>query len=133
MPNKTIWLQIYAKNKNAETITSVLELIGWIVKAENIELVSKKPSDNNLAFWIIKAWVEVYIDTSNCLDLEKETFRLKEQILDTKDYIALLDKKLLNASFVEKAPAWLVRAEMDKKQQAKNKLNKLEEKMEKLK
>ena len=133
MPNKTIWLQIYAKNKNAEVVTSALDIIWWIVKAEEIELVSKKPSDINLAFWVIKAWVEVYVNTANCLDIEKETERLKEQILDTKEYIAILDKKLLNSSFVDKAPAWLVRAEMDKKQQAKNKLVKLEEKIEKLK
>lgn len=133
MPNKTIGLQIYAKNKNAETITSVLDIIGWIVKAESSELITKKPSDPNLAFWVIKAWVEVYVDTSNCLDIEKESARIKEQILDTKEYIALLDKKLLNPSFVEKAPAWLVRAEMDKKKSAQDKLAKLEEKMEKLK
>jgi len=28
MPNKTIGLQIYAKNKNAEILTGVLDLIG---------------------------------------------------------------------------------------------------------
>jgi valyl-tRNA synthetase len=133
MPNKTIGLQIYAKNKNAEVLSEVLELIAWIVKADNYELVTKKPDDNNLAFWVIKAWVEVYIDTSNALDVENEILRLKEQINDTKEYIALLDKKLLNEAFVNKAPEKLVRAEMEKKEQAKNKLEKLEEKKAKLK
>ena len=132
MPNKTINVQIYAKNKNAEILTEVLNLIWWIVKAEQIELIDKKSNDNNLVYWIIKAWVEVYIDTSNALDLEKETARLKEQIMDTKDYIAILDKKLLNEAFVNKAPEKLVRAEMDKKQQAKIKLEKLVEKLGKL-
>ena len=133
MPNKTIGLQIYAKNKNADIISWVLDLIWWIVKAENVEMITKKPTDPNIAFWIIKAWVEVYVDTSNCIDIEKEISRIKEQIVDTKEYIAILDKKLLNSGFVDKAPAELVRAEMEKKQSVQEKLEKLEEKLEKLK
>jgi len=131
LPNKTIWLQIYAKNKNAETLNGVLDLIWGIVKAETIELIDRKVTDNNLAFGIIKAGVEVYIDTANALDVEQETERLRDQIQDTKDYIALLDKKLLNEAFVNKAPEKLVRAEIDKKEQAKHKLQKLEEKLSK--
>jgi valyl-tRNA synthetase len=94
-------------------------------------LIDRKVTDNNLAFGIIKAGVEVYIDTANALDVEQETERLRDQIQDTKDYIALLDKKLLNEAFVNKAPEKLVRAEIDKKEQAKHKLQKLEEKLSK--
>ena len=132
-PSKTIWLQIYAKNKNAEVIKEVLELIWNIVKSEKTNLVDKKINDNSLAYSVIKAWVEVYIDTSNAIDVEKEVARIKEQIEDTKEYIAILDKKLLNEAFVRKAPAELVRVEMEKKEQAKGKLEKLEEKLESLK
>jgi hypothetical protein len=39
------------------------------------------------------------------MDVEKEVDRLKAQITDTKEYIALLDRKLLNDSFVRNAPA----------------------------
>lgn len=133
MPNKTIGLQIYAKNKNAEVIWEVIEVIAGIVKADSFELVESKPNDDNLAYWVIKAGVEVFIDTSNALDVEKETERLNEQISDTKEYIAILDKKLLNEAFVSKAPESLVRAEMEKKEQAKQKLQKLEDKINKLK
>ncbi|QFR39286.1 valine--tRNA ligase [Candidatus Gracilibacteria bacterium 28_42_T64] len=132
MPNKTIGLQIYAKNKNADIISEVLELIGGIVKAEDISLVSVKPTDDNLVYGVIKAGVEVFIDTANALDIGKETERLKEQITDTKEYIAILDKKLLNEAFVNKAPEKLVRAEMEKKEQAKDKLSKLIDKLGKL-
>lgn len=78
---------------------------------------------------MVKSGVEVYVDTENALDVEKETERLKEQIRDSKEYIAILDKKLLNESFVRNAPKDVVRAEMEKKEQAKQKLIKLEEKM----
>ena len=74
----------------------------------------------------------IKIDSLIDLDIEKETQRLKEQINDTKEYISILDKKLLNESFVRNAPAALVRAEQEKKQQAIEKLKKLEEKFEKL-
>jgi valyl-tRNA synthetase len=132
MPNKTVWVKIYAKNKNAEFLSSVLDLIWWIVKAESIELVDKKENDINLAYWVIKQWVEVYVDTANALDIEKEVQRFKEQITDTKEYIAILDKKLLNPSFVERAPEHLVRAEMEKKTAAEDKLKKIEEKLNNL-
>jgi len=132
VPSKTIGLKIYAKNKNAEIISQVIDLIWAITKAENYELVDKKPKDDDLAYWVIKTWVEVYVDTANALDIEKEIARLKAQILDTKEYIAILDKKLLNESFVRNAPEHLVRAEMEKKAQAKDKLKKLEEKLTKL-
>lgn len=133
LPNKTIGLKIYAKWKNAELIKEVIDLIAWIVKSDEYYLVDKKPDDINLAFWVIKAWVEVYVDTTNALDLDLEISRLKEQITDTKEYISILDTKLLNESFVNKAPEKLVRSEMEKKEQAKNKLEKLEEKLIKLK
>jgi valyl-tRNA synthetase len=132
LPSKTIWVKIYAKNKNAEFLGWVLDLIGWIVKADSIELVDKKENDLNLAYAIIKQWVEVYVDTSNAIDIEKESAKFKEQIQDTREYIAILDKKLLNSSFVDRAPEHLVRAEMEKKTQAEDKLHKLEEKLEKL-
>ena len=110
-----------------------IELISWIVKADNYEIIDKKPTDTNLAYWVIKSWVEVYIDTSNALDIAKEIERLKAQIEDTKTYISILDKKLLNEAFINKAPEKLVREEMDKKEQARDKLVKLQEKLDNLK
>jgi valyl-tRNA synthetase len=55
MPNKNIGLKIYALNKNAEIINSVLSLIAGIVKADSFELIDKKPTDDNYAYGVIKA------------------------------------------------------------------------------
>lgn len=128
MPNKTIKLKIYAKNKNAELLADSLDLISGIVKSDDTEMIDRKIQDPNLVYSVIKSGVEVYIDTANALDVEKEQERLKEQIIDTKEYISILDKKLLNESFVRNAPRDLVRSEMEKKELAKQKLRKLEEK-----
>jgi valyl-tRNA synthetase len=132
MPNKTIKLSIYAKNKNADIIWEVLELIGLIVKSNETKIVTTKITDPNVAYSIIKAWVEVYVDTENAINVEKEILRLKEQIKDTKEYITIIDTKLLNDNFITKAPKKLVIAEMEKAKQAKEKLVKLEDKISKL-
>ncbi len=133
MPNKTIKLKIYAKNKNAEILNSCLDLLAGIVKSDETEIIEKKLSDPNLVYSVVKSGVEVYVDTSNAIDIESETERLKEQITDTKLYISILDKKLLNESFTRNAPKDLVHAEMLKKQQAVTKLEKLEDKLSSLK
>jgi valyl-tRNA synthetase len=67
------------------------------------------------------------------MDIEVEIERLKKQITNSKEYIAILDKKLLNESFVNRAPEKLVRLEMEKKEQERKKLEKLEGKLLQLK
>lgn len=133
MPNKTIWLFVYSTPKNRQIVFDSLELIAWIVRAEKYEILDKKPSWSELAYSVIKSWVEVYIDTANALDFDKEIERINLQIADTIEYISILDRKLLNESFISKAPEHLVRAEMEKKDQARDKLIKLQEKLENLK
>ncbi len=133
MPNKTIKLKIYAKNSNSEVLTEMIDLLSGILKSDETEIIDKKLTDPNLVYSVIKAWVEVYVDTANALDIGMEKARIKEQILDTKEYISILDKKLLNESFVRNAPKNLVHAEMKKKEQAKQKLEKLQEKQNSLK
>jgi len=133
MPNKSIKLKIYAKNTNAEVLNEMLTLISGIVKSDETEIIDKKLTDPHLVYSVVKSGIEVYVDTANAIDVEAETLRLKEQILDTKQYISILDKKLLNESFVRNAPKDLVHAEMAKKEQAKTKLTKLQEKINSLK
>lgn len=132
MPNKSIKLSLKPKKAKAELFDDLMILLlSGILKSEETLVIDKKPSNDNLVYGITKAWVEVFVDNSNALDVEGEILRLKEQIEDTKQYIIIIDKKLLNESFVRNAPANLVRAEMEKKEQAKDKLKKLEEKLQK--
>lgn len=129
MPNKTIKLKIFAKARDAEVIMQSSDLLSGMLKSEETQLIEKRLSDPNLVYSALKSGVEIYVDTANALDTEKEQERLKEQIQDTKEYIAILDKKLLNESFVRNAPRNLVMAEMEKKEKAKQKLQKLSEKL----
>ena len=73
----------------------------------------------------------MYVDTSSSIDKGAERERLKAAIEDTREYITMIDQKLLNENFIRKAPPSLVKAEMEKKAQARAKLEKLEEKLKK--
>lgn len=66
------------------------------------------------------------------IDVEEEKSRLKEQIQNKKEYLRVLDAKLLNADFVHNAPEKVVRMEQEKRVQAEDQLKKLQEKYDSL-
>lgn len=132
-PSEKVWVKIYVKNKNLTNLFNSIDIISWIVKAEYIEKLDNRSLEEWLAYWVTKDWIDIYLDTTNAIDINSEIKRIKENIEDSRDYIAILDKKLLNESFVKRAPESLVREEMMKKEQAKQKLKKLEEKLAKFK
>ncbi|MCT4616649.1 MAG: valine--tRNA ligase [Candidatus Gracilibacteria bacterium] len=134
MPSKQIKLHITAKANYKDLINSWEYIISPIVKSEVTVVNTTKPENaDEMALGVVKGGIEIYVNTDNALDKDKEIERLNLQISDTKDYICILDKKLLNESFVANAPKDLVRAEMDKKDKAIEKLAKLEEKLTRLK
>lgn len=62
-----------------------------------------------------------------------ESERIQKEIEDKKDYLRRIDTKLLNESFVKNAPENLVRSEQNKKREALEQLQKLEELLKKTK
>lgn len=133
LPSKTVSLIFVTKGKNKTILEKFESIISWIVKSSETLIQDKKPeNDDDYSYWVIKAWVEIYVDTSNAINFDEEIKRINDQILDTKDYIWIISKKLLNESFVKNAPAHLVRAESEKKEKAEQKLAKLEEKLNKI-
>jgi len=127
-----IWVYILKNNNYIKILNNLSNEISWLVKADKCEFIENKLENNAFAYWITKSWIEFYIDTTNSIDIEKELTRIKDEISDTKEYIYILDKKLLNENFVKNAPENLIRLEMEKKIQAKEKLARLEEKLSKM-
>lgn len=76
--------------------------------------------------------IEIYIDTKDNHNLEEEIERIRLDIEDKKEYIRILDQKLLNENFIKNAPVELVRKEQEKKTQALEQLAKLKEKLSNL-
>ncbi len=129
-PSESIKLNLKIKKSIIEIFSNeVISMISWIIKSQQTNIISKKLDEDSYLYAITKTWVEIYIEMKEQIDFSKEIERIKEQIIDTKEYIAILDKKLLNDSFVKNAPPNLVRAEQEKKLQAQEKLQKLEEKL----
>ena len=66
------------------------------------------------------------------VDLEKERERLEKERQTALSEIERVDKKLSNASFVDKAPAAVVEAEKAKKEKYTEMLNNVEEMLKNL-
>lgn len=128
-PSTSIKMKLKIKKLFQELFSKeIIDMISWIIKSEETQIISKKIDEEDVLYWVTKAWVEIFIYNTEKVDYSKEIEKLKEQILDTKEYISILDKKLLNESFVRNAPANLVRVEQEKKLNAQEKLIKLEDK-----
>lgn len=107
-------------------------LISWLGRIANLSINPKERDPRDYAYGISGS-VEIYIhneiDHAGIL-LEKE--RLMGLINEKKDYIIALDTKLSNPSFTKNAPEKIIRIEMDKKNLAREQMEKLEEKYNKL-
>ena len=76
--------------------------------------------------------VEVFVDLSGVVDLEKEKTRLKGEIDGLEKYLNGLEMKLGNESFVKNAPKEVVEKEKMKMKETKEKLEKLKTQLKSL-
>ena len=87
-----------------------------------IERSTAKPADS-IGFVI--SGIEVFIDLSGTVDVEKETNRLNTEIAQLEKYLRGLEQKLNNQEFVNNAPPAVVDKEKQKLSEAKEKREKL--------
>ena len=81
----------------------------------------------------VKSGAEVALDLVGAVDNEKEKPRLEKEIQELKKYAGGLENKLANKEFVQNAPKEVVAKEVEKLNEAKNKLTKLQEQLDNLK
>ena len=79
------------------------------------------------AYGVVKD-TEIFVELPVGIDNEEEKARLKAQIDEKKEYIRILDLKLLNADFVKNAPTHVVQKEQEKRSQAHEQMEKLQQK-----
>ncbi|MDH4262427.1 MAG: valine--tRNA ligase [Spirochaetia bacterium] len=70
---------------------------------------------------------KLILDVHHLIDVEKEKLRLTKEIENLEKYIKVVDQKLSNKDFVERAPSDLINEENRKKSEAENKLTQLKE------
>ena len=76
---------------------------------------------------------EVFLPLEGLIDFEKEIARLEKELEKWNSEVALVQKKLSNKGFVEKAPEHLVEAERKKEKEYLEKRQMVEERLEQLK
>ncbi|MDD2487092.1 MAG: valine--tRNA ligase [Candidatus Gracilibacteria bacterium] len=101
-------------------------IIKGLAKVKEISIIGKDGVIENekLSFGVVSD-IDIFVDLGVNLDAEEEKERLKIQIDDKKEYIKIIDHKLLNNEFVKNAPENIVRSEHEKKRQAQEQLEKL--------
>ncbi len=127
-PGELREIQILPTISTEEYIEKNLDLIAWLSKWTQASIIHDKIESNNWSYDVVKN-IDIYVDTHiDASEIDNEKNRIKEQIEDKKEYIRILNIKLMNQHFVANAPEKVVRIEMDKKHQAEDQLKKLEEK-----
>ncbi|TSC83756.1 MAG: valyl-tRNA synthetase [Parcubacteria group bacterium Gr01-1014_13] len=117
-PAKKIGAHVNA-GKKEKLLRNNQEIIKSLARLESLEFV--------------KTGAEVSLDLAGAVDVAKEKPRLEKEIAELKKYTAGLENKLLNKEFVSNAPKEVVEKEKGKLNEAKSKLEKLEEQLNNLK
>lgn len=117
-PAKKIGANINAGNKE-KLLKNNEEIIKALARLEKLEFV--------------KSGAEVSLDMAGAVDVAKEKPRLEKEIQELKKYVAGVENKLSNQEFVNNAPKEVVEKEKEKLNEAKSKLEKLQEQLNNLK
>jgi valyl-tRNA synthetase len=100
------------------------------LKDLKIERLATKPEG---AVGFVVGGVEVFVDLSGAVDLDKEKLRLGKEKQELEKYVKSLTGKLSNKEFVSNAPGAVVEKEQQKLNEAKDKLEKVEGQLSNLK
>jgi valyl-tRNA synthetase len=112
------------KGNLVELIKGCSETVKFLARIEEMSFVDEKPAESVGA---TVAGTEIYLLMDSAVDLEKEKERLAKEKANLENYIAVQEKKLGNADFVDHAPEAVVAGERKKLEEAKEKLAKIVE------
>jgi len=122
---------IHAKTDMISNIEDNITLISGLGRI-NISLNPKDRHPRDNAYGICGS-VEIYIHHEiDVAGIELERTRLMGLIEEKREYIRILEVKLSNSAFTNRAPEKIIRIEMEKKNLAREQLEKLEEKYGKI-
>jgi len=131
-PGKIAPLYVRANKNRQELINNNFSYFNSLAKVENIKEYETKLDD------VVKATVvvedtELFIPLAELIDVEVEEARLNKEIDRLVSINKGINAKLQNKNFVDKAPEKIVTAEKEKLQNNEEKLNKLNDNLNRLK
>ena len=101
-----------------------LKKLAW---ASDVTVTEKMPENADSMVSCATDIAHVFMPMSDLVDAEKEKARISAEIDKAKKFVASLEAKLSNESFVKKAPAAIVEAEKQKLEKNKALIAKLED------
>jgi valyl-tRNA synthetase len=90
------------------------QYIKALANIEHIELVDKLADKPRDASYAVVTGAEIYIPLANLIDLSQEIKRLEKELATLEQEVDRVKKKLMNQSFVEKAPKEVIDGEKAK-------------------
>ncbi|MBU0531174.1 MAG: valine--tRNA ligase [Candidatus Uhrbacteria bacterium] len=105
-PAKQVAIELVSE-EFAEMLEREVETIQTLARVRPIEIKTSGNKPEGAAATIAGA-VQIYLPLEGLVDVEKEKARLAKELASAERYLASLDKKLANKSFIDKAPEKLV-------------------------
>lgn len=133
-PSSTLPLIICAPKKYRDILDRNKAIVLGLSKSASLEYRSDMEADQYWIYGVVKE-IDIFVNVEGhtAITVAGEVERIQKEIEDKKDYLRRIDTKLLNESFVKNAPENLVRSEQNKKREALEQLQKLEELLKKTK
>lgn len=133
-PAKKIHAMVFGMPAQMKLLEEKREPIMRLARLEVLDLVTErsampmeKVSESISQF--LESGMEIYLPLRDLLDVENERKKVQKEMESLEAYLKGLQAKLHNEDFRKKAPAELVAAEEEKLKQAKDRLQKLSQKM----
>ncbi len=109
---------------NSYLLNEHSDVIKRLARLENLTITSEVEKPKTAVSFVVGN-IEVHVDLSGAVDVEKEKARLTKEIDEVGKYVAAQEGKLNNPDFVARAPEKVVEGEKKKLADAKEKLVKL--------
>ena len=132
--NKLIEAHVYA-GELAPALKPYYQTIQTLAQAKPLELMNTRHqggSDDNDLVLVLKD-TEVVIPLSSMVDMEAEKARLLKESAEIKANVDRLEVRLNDQVFISKAPPAVVQKERDRLNEGKDKLQRLQQQLEKYK
>ena len=131
-PGKQIAVVIRAEGPWLDALTFEQESIRRMAKVDGWTAAASihRPAQAVSAF--LDRGIEVHIPLEGIVDVEKERAKLQAESLQLLSYLKMVEGKLSNREFVGRAPPQVIAAEEAKRDEASEKLRKVEERLKTL-
>lgn len=132
-PGELVDVVIYANPRDRSTLERNISLISGLGKAQNVLFTLTKDDLSREKYtYGMAGEVEVFVDTSIC-NHDDDIERLERLIAEKEDYARTLEVKLMDPSFVGRAPENVIRLTQEKKEVTLRQIEKAREELKQYK